>query len=231
MKEIFFVRHGQASFGKENYDELSELGVLQSKKLGEYFQKEEIKFDYCITGTMLRHRQTMQNSISNLTGSRTQVLETPLLNEFSENLWRKLAQEISSENQEFASLAQKVLQSKTHRNRLFFKLAEWILTEWKRGRTPVGEESYSEFRKRVLSFPEFLLNINNKGKTGIVFSSGTPISILLSHYTQISPEIELNWLPYLWNTSLSSLHVRGERTFFSSINNVPHLNKNERTLV
>ena len=83
----------------------------------------------------------------------------------------------------------------------------------------------------MLSFPEFLLNINNKGKTGIVFSSGTPISILLSHYTQISPEIELNWLPYLWNTSLSCLHVRGERTFFSSINNVPHLNKNERTLV
>ncbi len=231
MKEIFFVRHGQASFGKENYDELSELGTLQSKNLGEYFQKEGINFDYCITGTMLRHKQTMQNSISNLTGSRTQVLETPLLNEFSENLWRKLAQELSSENQEFASLAQKVIQSKSHRNRLFFKLAEWILTEWKKGRTPNGEESYSEFRKRVLSFPEFLQNINNKGKTGIVFSSGTPISILLSHYSQISPEIELNWLPYLWNTSLSSLHVRGERTFFSSINNVSHLNKNERTLV
>ena len=40
MKEIFFVRHGQASFGKENYDQLSELGVEQSKKLGEYLQKE-----------------------------------------------------------------------------------------------------------------------------------------------------------------------------------------------
>lgn len=231
MKEIFFVRHGQASFGKENYDQLSELGVEQSKKLGEYFLKEEIRFDYCITGTMLRHRQTMENSISKLTGANTQFLETPILNEFSESLWRKIAQELSSENQDFAILTQKVLQSKSHRNRLFFKLAEWILTEWKKGRTPVGEESYSEFRKRVLSFPDFLESVNNKGKIGIVFSSGTPISILLSHYSQIPLEIELNWLPYLWNTSLSSLHIRGERTFFSSINNLPHLNKNERTLV
>jgi len=231
VKEIFFVRHGQASFGKENYDQLSELGVEQSKKLGEYFLKEEIRFDYCITGTMLRHRQTMENSISKLTGANTQFLETPILNEFSESLWRKIAQELSSENQDFAILTQKVLQSKSHRNRLFFKLAEWILTEWKKGRTPVGEESYSEFRKRVLSFPDFLESVNNKGKTGIVFSSGTPISILLSHYSQIPLEIELNWLPYLWNTSLSSLHIRGERTFFSSINNVPHLNKKERTLV
>jgi len=231
VKEIFFVRHGQASFGKENYDQLSELGVEQSKKLGEYFLKEEIRFDYCITGTMLRHRQTMENSISKLTGANTQFLETPILNEFSESLWRKIAQELSSENQDFAILTQKVLQSKSHRNRLFFKLAEWILTEWKKGRTPVGEESYSEFRKRVLSFPDFLESVNNKGKIGIVFSSGTPISILLSHYSQIPLEIELNWLPYLWNTSLSSLHIRGERTFFSSINNLPHLNKNERTLV
>ena len=231
MKEIFFVRHGQASFGKENYDELSDLGIFQSIKLGDYFQKEEIKFDYCIIGTMLRHRQTMQNSILNLKESPTQFFETSILNEFSESLWRKLAHEISTENLEFANLANKVLQNKTHRNRLFFRLAEWILTEWKRGRTPAGEESYSEFRKRVLSFPEFLEKLNSKGKTGIVFSSGTPISLLLSHYTQISSENELNWLPYLWNTSLSSLHIRGERTFFSSINNVPHLDKKQRTLV
>ena len=31
------VRHGQASFGQENYDRLSDKGILQMRALGEYW--------------------------------------------------------------------------------------------------------------------------------------------------------------------------------------------------
>jgi len=37
MSEIFLVRHAQASFGTDNYDELSDIGWQQSRLLGEYF--------------------------------------------------------------------------------------------------------------------------------------------------------------------------------------------------
>ena len=33
MSEIYFVRHGQASFGSEDYDRLSPLGVRQAQVL------------------------------------------------------------------------------------------------------------------------------------------------------------------------------------------------------
>ena len=37
MGNLYLVRHGQASFGAADYDNLSELGHRQSVRLGEYF--------------------------------------------------------------------------------------------------------------------------------------------------------------------------------------------------
>ena len=37
MTTIYFIRHGQASFGAESYDQLSPNGELQAKILGQYF--------------------------------------------------------------------------------------------------------------------------------------------------------------------------------------------------
>ena len=47
MTTIYLVRHGQASFGKSNYDELSENGEAQAKLLGQYFKhlfRQQTKF-------------------------------------------------------------------------------------------------------------------------------------------------------------------------------------------
>ncbi len=63
MAELFLVRHAQASFGSDNYDQLSELGYQQSAWLGEYFRNRGIAFDELITGTQLRHRQTLDEIV------------------------------------------------------------------------------------------------------------------------------------------------------------------------
>ena len=45
MGTLYLVRHGQASFGADDYDQLSELGHKQSVRLGEYFAHKGIHFD------------------------------------------------------------------------------------------------------------------------------------------------------------------------------------------
>ena len=45
MTSIYLVRHGQASFGKKDYDNLSEIGEKQSFLLGEHFKKLKLNFD------------------------------------------------------------------------------------------------------------------------------------------------------------------------------------------
>ena len=63
MSEIYFIRHGQASFGSENYDNLSELGHQQSKILGNYLKETGVEFDRVVTGTLNRQQQTCENII------------------------------------------------------------------------------------------------------------------------------------------------------------------------
>ncbi|HEX5739103.1 MAG TPA: phosphoglycerate mutase family protein, partial [Hydrogenophaga sp.] len=58
MGTLYLVRHGQASFGAEDYDQLSERGRQQSVQLGRYWAARGLVFDAVITGTLRRHEQT-----------------------------------------------------------------------------------------------------------------------------------------------------------------------------
>ena len=58
MGQLYLVRHGQASFGADDYDQLSELGQRQSRRLGEHWAERGVVFDAVITGTLKRHAQT-----------------------------------------------------------------------------------------------------------------------------------------------------------------------------
>ena len=58
MSTLYLIRHGQASFGTDNYDQLSEKGRRQVQLLGEYFAETGEKIDRIYTGTLQRQRET-----------------------------------------------------------------------------------------------------------------------------------------------------------------------------
>ena len=60
MGQLLLVRHGQASFGSDDYDALSPLGFEQSRMLGEALGSRGISADTVVHGTMRRHRETAQ---------------------------------------------------------------------------------------------------------------------------------------------------------------------------
>ena len=82
MPEIYFIRHGQASFGSENYDNLSNLGKRQSKIVGSYFKKIDLTFDRIISGTLNRQLQTCNHIIKEISFSNDPE-KTILLNEYN----------------------------------------------------------------------------------------------------------------------------------------------------
>jgi broad specificity phosphatase PhoE len=81
MGTLYLVRHGQASFGAEDYDQLSELGRRQSVRLGEYLAAKGITFDAVLTGTLRRHAQTW-DGIAEGAALDLQPLLFPGLNEY-----------------------------------------------------------------------------------------------------------------------------------------------------
>ena len=59
MGTLYLVRHGQASFGADDYDQLSALGRQQAIRLGEYFRLKGVTFTSAMTGTLKRQTQTL----------------------------------------------------------------------------------------------------------------------------------------------------------------------------
>ena len=58
MSILYLVRHGQASFASENYDQLSPLGERQARQLGEHWVALGLRFDRVYIGPKQRHLQT-----------------------------------------------------------------------------------------------------------------------------------------------------------------------------
>lgn len=58
MAELVVIRHGQASFGAENYDVLSDLGRAQARAAGAWLRAMNWAPDRVITGTLNRQIDT-----------------------------------------------------------------------------------------------------------------------------------------------------------------------------
>lgn len=62
MGAIFLIRHGQASFGSENYDALSDLGGEQARAAGEELRKRGGHLTHVVSGTLLRQKDTARHA-------------------------------------------------------------------------------------------------------------------------------------------------------------------------
>ena len=61
MAELLIVRHGQASFGADDYDKLSEVGHEQSRLAGAALREAGWQPDRLVTGTLRRQKDTLKS--------------------------------------------------------------------------------------------------------------------------------------------------------------------------
>jgi broad specificity phosphatase PhoE len=64
MGQLLLVRHGQASFGADDYDALSPLGFEQSTLLGGNLAQRRIRVARVVQGGMRRHRETAETCVA-----------------------------------------------------------------------------------------------------------------------------------------------------------------------
>lgn len=69
MGQLLLVRHGQASWGSEDYDVLSETGWEQSRLLGKALAARGLVPDLVVMGAMRRHRETAEACLEQLPGT------------------------------------------------------------------------------------------------------------------------------------------------------------------
>jgi broad specificity phosphatase PhoE len=63
---LLLVRHGQGSLGTSNYDELSELGLRQSRLVGARLARADLRVSQAWCGALARQRETAQSVLAEL---------------------------------------------------------------------------------------------------------------------------------------------------------------------
>ena len=216
MAELFLVRHGQASFGADDYDQLSGLGEQQSFWLGQYFAERHIEFDKIIIGTQLRHQQTAQHLCRGL--GQEQIFDQHAgLNEYdfyaiTEAMERQYPQHMSHAKGD---------------KRSYYKALKQALALWSRDQLDGVPETWKAFMARVADAQQFIQQSN--AKRVLVVSSGGPIAALTHQVLECptATAIELNM--QIRNTSVCHYFFNRESIRLASFNNISHLDQPGRT--
>ena len=214
MGTLYLVRHGQASFGAEDYDNLSELGHRQSVRLGEYFAGKGVRFDTVLTGTLKRQVQTW-TGIAQGAGLTVQPMLWPGLNEYNSEAVIATVHPHPLVKPDTPELY------KHH-----FRLLRDGLTQWMNGVvSPKGMPSYREFQHGVVSALDPVRK-HCEGNVWIV-SSGGPIATAVGHLLGTTPEtiIELNLR--IRNTAVCELAFNPKRHTLLTYNTLAHLDSPE----
>lgn len=172
MAVIRLIRHGQASFGLKNYDQLSELGEKQSLLLGESMKGRVGEVDLVVCGAMTRHRQTAEGALEGMGLDLTPTVD-PRWDEFDhEEVIVKHKPAYRSKTVMVADLARKG--DPKHQFQLVFDDA---LARWTAGENDSDyAEPWTEFVDRARAGLDALADEAAAAKNILVFTSGGPVS-------------------------------------------------------
>lgn len=220
MSVIHLIRHGQASFGQDNYDRLSELGLRQSRITGQHLRSVGVEFDAAYCGTMARQQDTARAVLGELE-QPPRLVVAPEFNEYDSGpIIQALLPEMTKDNPEVASMVPTMFSDR----RSFQMIYEEAMTRWISRRYPTGPaETWLEFLERTERALERIRQENGRGKTVVVFSSGGPISAVVRQALGLDDKTTLRLTWMIKNASISTFFYNQRGIALSMFNSATHL--------
>jgi broad specificity phosphatase PhoE len=218
MSELYLVRHAQASFGAEQYDNLSPTGVDQSRLLGRFFAEQEIEFDGVVSGVMQRHRQTIDALRELAIGEDISEQTHPGLNEYDFRAMMRVYCDIFPADELVAAVAASPEDRKT-----YFRLLRRVLTAWSENRLDGTPESWSSFQERVADARSMLQGMATQSKRVLVVSSGGAISMFVGSVLGLSANHIFDLNLQILNTSITRFFFDATKISLAEFNAAPHL--------
>lgn len=227
MGAIYLIRHGQASFGKSDYDRLSRLGHKQARVLGSALATRVPKPDVIVSGAMLRHRQTTEGALKAMRLSADWQID-PRWNEFDhDEIIRVYEPRYASHTRLVADMAKTLKPRRAFQDMFGKAVARWV--------DGAHDDDYAEpwpaFCARIRAAQEDLVNDMGRGKTALVFTSGGVITSIAAEILRLATRetFRLNWT--LANASVSKLIYSDKGTYLSTLNEHAHFEGAYRDLI
>lgn len=217
MGSLLLIRHGQASFGAADYDQLSPVGVEQSQRLGAWLKHVGQAPDLIAMGSLRRHVQTAElcKEAAEMTAPG---IELPGLDELDhEEIIARLRPDLATHGALTAELA-----CANDPHRAVQQLYAAAVERWIGGRFDHEyTRTWDSFRRDVLASLQELTA--HGARTIWAFTSGGPIAVIVNALIHAPREeaFTLGWP--LVNTSITHIARGAKRNSLISYNASPHL--------
>jgi broad specificity phosphatase PhoE len=217
MALVYLVRHGQASFGRQDYDQLSELGRQQSRWLGQWFADHGIRFRRAISGTLVRQRDTALGILESC-GLDNDLLHTdPGLNEYpGESIWAA-----------HTGGSDPVLQQRSD-YKAYWRTFRDAMHAWADDRLENVPETWDAFGGRVGRSLSDAVQGASREESVLVVSSGGVIGRTIAHIVGGPPDTAIELNLQFRNTGFCELIAGGGTLRMLSFNAIPHLMRPDR---
>ena len=224
LPQLLVMRHGQAMFGNDNYDELSVLGLQQAEQTGAFFKSRAWQFDKIYLGPRHRHAQTLQGVLAGMYGSYNS----------QDTMWKEIAH-IDTALDEFAD-GSKVLQSAkkrilaakeiwpaSRREQLVLYVQE--LHGWANGEFVIDDcVSADDFKQGAAAWLAGLMQHHKqRGEHILAVTSAGTIAAMLCSVLQLPASQLAEFTIAMYNASLTHLLFRDDSITVRMFNSAHHL--------
>lgn len=229
MSTLYLIRHGQASFGAEDYDVLSTLGGEQSAHLGRHWAARGQRLDACYSGPKRRQIDTARHFRTAASEHGVSYPEAEILAGLDEYpalaLLRHWLPRLSAEHPELRDLLDPAGRGPDSAQRWERAFAT-ITGKWARGELTTDDiESFAAFQRRVHDAVEHIMTAQGRGKRVAVFTSGGPVAMAVQMAMGLAAEVALRTAWVVANAAVTEFRYRDRESLtlirFNTIGHLP----------
>jgi broad specificity phosphatase PhoE len=229
VSSLFLVRHGQASLHADDYDNLSELGVEQARRLGAAFAERGLSFDAVYVGPKRRHGQTLELLAS---AAKEGGLDLPeavgheALDEvdahiLGEEAMRRVTPSCPDLKEQLARGALDDAGKVAMRH--YIGVFEALMKRWAKGEFSDEIGPFDDFNRRVIGGMQKIMRAQGRNKRVLVVTSGGPISLVTRLALGVSEETVIELLFALNTGSVTELRYTENRLSLVRFNDAGYL--------
>lgn len=220
MATLYIVRHGQASFGADDYDKLSPLGRRQAQAVGEYFRACGIALDAAYSGDLLRQRDTaklvlqqQQNEVDYHVDARFNEVE-------NDAQIKHLLPEVILQNPAIEQLVSKGLSA----SKDYQKVIDAVFNYWVSPACDSAElQSWPDYSGGVRQALADVMQQQGAGKTTAIFTSGGTLATIVAQVLGLGGDKTYQFYEPVMNCSVTRLFYSGSRVSLSYFNDCSFL--------
>lgn len=220
MANLLIIRHGQASFGADNYDQLSTLGQHQADLTGEFLSQSGVQLSAAFSGDLSRQRETGERILAQLDDAPSLVID-PRFNEVqTDEQVAVMTPLLCEQDPRFAAL----MADMNKDSKSFQKIIETVFNYWVSPNCQVaGIQSWRAYSEGVVSAFESVRASAESGSTSAIFTSGGTIATLVGHVLGLSADRVYEFYEPVFNCSITRLIFNARKCSLSTFNDVSHL--------